>query len=46
MPATGSKRGKLAQIFDYSLAAIVSVALTIYLVYALLRPEQILRDTL
>ncbi len=26
--------------FDYSLAAIVAVGLTIYLVYALLRPEQ------
>jgi K+-transporting ATPase KdpF subunit len=27
-------------IFDYSLAALVTVGLTIYLVYALLRPEQ------
>ena len=27
-------------IFDYSLAAAVSVGLLIYLVYALLRPEQ------
>jgi K+-transporting ATPase KdpF subunit len=27
--------------FDYSLAAIVTVGLTIYLVYALLRPERI-----
>jgi K+-transporting ATPase KdpF subunit len=26
--------------FDYSLAAIVTVGLTIYLVYALLRPER------
>jgi K+-transporting ATPase KdpF subunit len=28
-------------IFDYSLAAVVSVGLMIYLVYALLRPEQL-----
>ena len=28
-------------VFDYSLAAIVSVGLMIYLVYALLRPEQL-----
>jgi len=27
-------------IFDYSLAALVSVGLTIYLTYALLRPEK------
>jgi K+-transporting ATPase KdpF subunit len=27
-------------IFDYSLAALVAVGLTIYLTYALLRPEQ------
>ena len=27
-------------IFDYSLAALVSLALLIYLTYALLRPEQ------
>jgi K+-transporting ATPase KdpF subunit len=26
--------------FDYSLAAVVSLALLIYLTYALLRPEQ------
>jgi K+-transporting ATPase KdpF subunit len=26
--------------FDYSLAAIVTIGLTIYLVYALLRPER------
>jgi K+-transporting ATPase KdpF subunit len=26
--------------FDYSLAAVVSLGLLIYLVYALLRPEQ------
>ena len=29
-----------AMIFDYSLAALVSVGITIYLVYALLKPEQ------
>ena len=28
-------------IFDYSLAALVTVGLTIYLVYALLRPERL-----
>lgn len=28
-------------IFDYSLAAIVTVGLMVYLVYALLRPEQL-----
>jgi K+-transporting ATPase KdpF subunit len=28
-------------VFDYSLAAIVTVGLMIYLVYALLRPEQL-----
>ena len=27
--------------FDYSLAAVVTVGLMIYLVYALLRPEQL-----
>jgi len=27
-------------IFDYSLAGIVSAAITIYLVYALLKPER------
>jgi K+-transporting ATPase KdpF subunit len=27
-------------IFDYSLAALVSAGITIYLVYALLRPER------
>jgi len=27
-------------IFDYSLAALVSVALLVYLTYALLRPER------
>jgi K+-transporting ATPase KdpF subunit len=27
-------------IFDYSLAALVTVGLTIYLTYALLRPER------
>ena len=28
-------------IFDYSLAALVTIGLMIYLVYALLRPEQL-----
>ena len=28
-------------IFDYSLAGIVTVGLMLYLVYALLRPEQL-----
>jgi K+-transporting ATPase KdpF subunit len=28
-------------IFDYSLASLVTVGLTIYLVYALLRPERL-----
>ena len=28
-------------IFDYSLAALVTVGLMIYLIYALLRPEQL-----
>ncbi|MGB9045567.1 MAG: K(+)-transporting ATPase subunit F [Pseudolabrys sp.] len=28
-------------IFDYSLAALVTVGLMIYLVYALLRPERL-----
>jgi K+-transporting ATPase KdpF subunit len=27
-------------IFDYSLAALVTIGLTIYLTYALLRPER------
>jgi K+-transporting ATPase KdpF subunit len=27
-------------IFDYSLAAVVSVGLLVYLIYALLRPER------
>jgi K+-transporting ATPase KdpF subunit len=27
-------------IFDYSLAALVTVGLTVYLTYALLRPER------
>jgi K+-transporting ATPase KdpF subunit len=28
-------------IFDYSLAALVTAVLTIYLIYALLRPERL-----
>jgi K+-transporting ATPase KdpF subunit len=31
---------RLAMTFDYSLAALVTVGLLIYLTYALLRPEQ------
>jgi K+-transporting ATPase KdpF subunit len=38
MPATGSEEASMT--FDYSLAAIVSVGLLIYLTYALLRPER------
>jgi K+-transporting ATPase KdpF subunit len=33
--------GEIPMIFDYSLAALVTVGLMIYLVYALLRPEQL-----
>ena len=32
---------RTTMIFDYSLAALVTVGLMIYLVYALLRPEQL-----
>jgi len=31
---------RLTMIFDYSLAALVSAGITIYLVYALLKPER------
>jgi K+-transporting ATPase KdpF subunit len=31
---------RLAMIFDYSLGAIVSLAILAYLVYALVRPEK------
>jgi K+-transporting ATPase KdpF subunit len=37
-PAIGSRRTTM--IFDYSLAALVTVGLMIYLTYALLKPEQ------
>ena len=30
-----------AMIFDYSLAAIVTVVIMVYLVYALLKPERL-----
>jgi K+-transporting ATPase KdpF subunit len=30
----------MVMIFDYSLAAVVSVGLLVYLIYALLRPER------
>ena len=39
MPANGCEGGK-TMTFDYSLAALVSVGLLIYLTYALLRPER------
>ena len=39
MPANGF-RGRTIMIFDYSLAAIVSAGLLVYLTYALLRPER------
>jgi K+-transporting ATPase KdpF subunit len=38
MPATGSEEASM--IFDYSLAALVTAGLMIYLVYALLKPER------
>jgi len=37
-PASGSE--EKAMIFDYALAGLVTAGLLIYLVYALLRPEQ------
>ena len=37
-PATGCEEGSM--IFDYSLAAIVTTGLLVYLVYALLQPER------
>ncbi len=36
--ATGSREAPM--LFDYSLAAIVTVAVLVYLTYALLRPEK------
>ena len=39
MPVTDSRGPPM--IFDYSLAALVTVGLMIYLVYALLRPERL-----
>ena len=38
MPAIGSE--EVVMLFDYSLAALVTVGLMIYLTYALLRPER------
>jgi K+-transporting ATPase KdpF subunit len=38
MPAIGCE-GKTMFVFDYSLAALVTVGLLFYLVYALLKPE-------
>jgi K+-transporting ATPase KdpF subunit len=37
-PVIGSEEASM--IFDYSLAALVTAGLMIYLVYALLRPER------
>ena len=37
-PATGSE--ETIMIFDYSLAALVTAGLLVYLVFALLRPER------
>jgi K+-transporting ATPase KdpF subunit len=37
-PATGFEEAEM--MFDYSLAALVTVGLLIYLTYALLRPEK------
>ena len=39
MPANGCEE-KIAMTLDYSLAALVSVGLLLYLTYALLRPER------
>jgi K+-transporting ATPase KdpF subunit len=38
MPVSGCE--EMNMIFDYSLAAVVSVGLLFYLTYALLRPER------
>jgi K+-transporting ATPase KdpF subunit len=38
MPATGSE--ERAMTFDYTLAAIVTAGLLLYLTYALLKPER------
>ena len=38
MPATGCEEA--AMLFDYSLAALVTAGLLLYLTYALLRPER------
>jgi K+-transporting ATPase KdpF subunit len=35
------QHGEIPMTFDYSLAALVTVGIMIYLVYALLRPEQL-----
>ncbi len=42
MPASfeNALEERTAMIFDYSLAAIVSAGLLVYLTYALLRPER------
>jgi K+-transporting ATPase KdpF subunit len=38
MPAIGSE--DVPMIYDYSLAALVTIGLLVYLTYALLRPER------
>jgi K+-transporting ATPase KdpF subunit len=38
MRAIGFERVRM--IFDYGLAALVAISITVYLVYALLRPER------
>jgi K+-transporting ATPase KdpF subunit len=38
LPAIGSE--ETTMIFDYSLAAVVTAAILVYLVFALLRPER------
>ena len=40
-PVTGSEGG--AMVFDYALAGLVTAGLMIYLVYALLRPERLVK---
>jgi K+-transporting ATPase KdpF subunit len=37
-PATGSRKASMA--FDYSVAALVTAGLMVYLVFALLKPER------
>ena len=39
VPVSGSEEAVM--IFDYSLAALVTVVIMVYLVYALLKPERL-----